>query len=393
MLIENVTLLDTAGTKNVSVEIDEQGTIRSMKPCEEKATKLLMPLMVDLNVSSKNESFDIHSLQALGSHALENGVGTVVLRPFAKEPVTTTTQLSSIYAYLNGLTTAEVLPSFSVLRDEKHLSDISTLLANDGIVPYIYSDMDSNLMRRVMQYAVMKKVAIFCDLRDSSLNADAMMNEGEISSQLGLVGNTPLAELVQASKVIEMASYFDVEVVIKGISTVAVLDKITKAKRDGVRLKAEVSLHHLVLDDSSCLAYNTYAKVEPPLRDKQEVEAMQGALKEGKIDILTSLHAPKSQLQKETAFAHASVGTQGLKNIFSLYYSKLVKTGLIDLEKLFQLTVVTPSLYIPRSHTAFKVGDKTPSMLIDLEKCFVVDEINDLYHGQKVHGCILNIFQ
>lgn len=392
MLIENVTLLDSSGRKNVSVEIDDEGIISSIQPSKHASTKLLMPLMVDLNVSSMNESFDIYNLQALGAQALENGIGSVVLRPFAKEPIITTTQLSSIYAYLNGVKSAKVLPAFSVLKDEKHLSDISTLLANEGLVPYIYSDMDSNLMRRVMQYAVMKKVAIFCDLRDSSLNADAMMHEGAVSSQLGLVGNTPLAELVQVSKVLEMAAYFDVEVVIKAISTVAVLDKIAKAKSEGVKVKAEVSLHHLVLDDSSCLAYNTYAKIEPPLRDKKQVEAMQQALKDGKIDILTSLHAPKSKLRKEAAFAHASVGTQGLKNIFSLYYSKLVKSGLIDLDKLFQLTVQTPSLYLPKAHTEYKVGDKVPSMLIDLHSSFHVDEINDLYHGQEVEGLIVKLF-
>jgi dihydroorotase len=389
MLRENVTIIDNAGTKNVLIEMDDSGTILSMQKSDVTPTKLLMPLMVDLNVSTLNESFESQALQKLANHALDNGVGSIVLRPFSKDPINTQTQLSSIYAYLDNAKGAKIFPAFCVIKDETHLSNIATLLAAGGVIPYIYSDMDSNLMRRVMQYASMKKVALFCDLRDRSLNADAVMNEGSVSAELGLVGNTPLAELVQVSKVMEMAHYFDVEIVIKGISTVAVLDKIMKAKADGVRVKAEVSIHHLIISDEACRAYNTCAKIEPPLRSYSETKAMQEALKMDKIDMLTSMHTPQSKLRKETAFSNASVGTEGLTAIFSLYYTKLVKTGLISLDKLYELTVATPSKYTGNSLDSFNVGSSMGSMLIDLEQEVLMENSESLYYEQKLQSKVI----
>ncbi len=392
MLRENVILLDASGCRDVEVEIDDKGQLQQIKPSKTKAHKVLMPFIVDLNVSTQNGSLEGEALAHLAKHAYDNGIGTVALRAFLNKDVNTTTQVTSIYAHLNGVTGAKILPTFSVILDETHLSNISQLLVAGGVIPYIYSDMDSNLMRRVMQYASMKKVALFCDLRDRSLNADSVMHEGVVNAELGLVGNTPLAEIVQVSKVMEMAHYFDVEVVIKGISTAKVLHKIDQAKKEGVKVKAEVSLHHLVSSDNACRAYNTYAKIEPPLRDEEELEAMQKALKEGKIDILTSLHAPQSKLRKETAFSHATVGTEGIQNIISLYYTKLVQSGIITLQQLYSLTVETPSRCLGIEPQTFEPGELFSGILIDLISSTIMDDETSLYKQETLNGIIEKTF-
>jgi dihydroorotase len=392
MLIKDVCIVDAKELKVVTLETDSEGVITSITPSkEEKVTKILLPLIVDLNVSTFNDSMDIQALRNLSSEALSHGLGAVALRPFAND-THTTTQISAIHAYLDGHAGAKIYPMFSVLKDEKHLSNIAKLLEDGLSLPYIYSDMDSNLMRRVMQYAVMKKVAIFCDLRDSSLNADAVMNEGKINAQMGLVGNTELAEIVQVGKVLEMAAYFDVEVVIKGISTVAVLEKIHRAKRAGVKVKAEVPIHHILVDDRSCLEYNTYAKIEPPLRDKEQVELMQKALSDGLIDIITSLHAPKSPLEKETAFTLAASGVASLEKLPLLYYTKLVDSGLISLEKLVEITVTTPSKYLENSTVEIKEGRALSGVLLDIADSDEIKQDHSLYSQTKLRAKISEIF-
>jgi dihydroorotase len=151
---------------------------------------------------------------------------------------------------------------------------------------------------------------------------------------------------------------------------------ITQAKKEGVAVSCEVSLHHLINSDEACEGFNTVAKLDPPLASASDVKLLQDALVSGQIDILTTLHQPSSPVNKEVAFYDAAYGCESISDALPLYYTKLVKTGLIDMSKLVELTSVNPANVIDKkvSYILFNPDSKStinnPQSLYDKEEIF-----------------------
>ena len=345
MSYNEVLFLKKGKTESIALHIeDKKAHIRSVDTALADRY-ILFPAMTDLNCSTQNESFSQKALQKLSQDAYHSGVGHLLLRPVGSFPIDNSTALSSLKAYVSSCQGAHIHAAILAINDASKLSNIA-MLSDESKAFFIYSDSDHNLIVRVMQYAKLKQKPIVCFLRDRALNGDAVIHEGHVSSALGLLGDNPLGERVQVDTIIEMADTFGVEVLIQGISTAKVLEKIAQAKERGVRVKSELSIHHLLNNEGACEGYNSDAKITPPLRDEAERLALIEALKAGKVDMLTALHHPKSSLEKGRAFSEAASGTIGFSELFGLYYEHLVKSGLISLEKLYELTVNNPNSFL-----------------------------------------------
>jgi dihydroorotase len=159
-----------------------------------------------------------------------------------------------------------------------------------------------------------------------------------------------------------------------------------------VNVSCEVSIHHLLNSDEACKNFNTTAKLNPPLASSNDRVELIKALKEGKIDILTTLHQPSSPVNKEVAFYDAAYGCEGLKNAMSLYYTKLVKGGILSMNELIKLCVKNPSNSIKAECGAIKEGHRANAMLFDPHKTVVMDERLSLYDKEVLYGEIKRIF-
>lgn len=194
------------------------------------------------------------------------------------------------------------------------------------------------------------------------------------------------------SRMIEIARHFNIKIVFKSIASPRSVYLIDKAKKEGVDVACEVSIHHLLNSDEACRNFNTTAKLNPPLAGKNDTKKLLDALCEGKIDMLTTLHQPSSPVNKEVAFYDAAYGCEGLKNAMSLYYTKLVKSGLISMSRLIELCVKNPAATISLDKGVIQVGSSAELMLFDVNTKVLMNEKLSLYDSEELYGEIKRIF-
>jgi len=233
---------------------------------------------------------------------------------------------------------------------------------------------------------------VFCSAKDQELNGNGVMFEGKISASLGLPGISVLGEITQVSKMIEIARYFDVSILFKGLFSRRALEMIKEAKAQGLKVFCEISIHHLLLDDKACDGFNTYAKIFPPLADEKGKEALRTSLKNGEIDILTSLHASHSKVNKEVAFSDAAYGTEAIEEILPLYYTHLVKSDLISLSELSKMVSFLPAQLIKKELGLIKEGYVADFVLFDIKQKTKVQNTHSLYAEEELQGKVINMF-
>lgn len=394
MIIKNAILCDATGERKADVEIQDglitkiASTLEGEDFIDAKGLYLL-PGLIDLNVSLPDGQLNASRLQELSRAALKGGISTLVLNPQSEPAINNEIVLEFVLeAKLDG---AKIKSAICATQDDKALSNIAILLKKGAVAPSLSSAVDSNLIRRVFEYMKMYEGTVFCSAKDDALNGNGVMFEGKVSSSLGLPGISVLGEIIHVAKMIEIARYFDVQVLFKGLFTRRSIEMIKAAKNEGLKVFSEISIHHLALDDSACDSFNTYAKIFPPLADEKGKQSLQASLKKGEIDILTSLHAPQSKVYKEVAFYDAAYGSEAIEEILPLYYTKLVKSGLVTLSQLSKMVSLTPAQMINKNAGLIEAGKVADLVLFDPEGRTKVENTQSLYSGEALEGKIVSV--
>lgn len=255
------------------------------------------------------------------------------------------------------------------------------------------SVMNSAVMRKVMLYAKMFDLAVICHSEDSTLTEEGVMNEGALSAMMGLRGISKACEEIMIARDIILSERTQVPVHICHVSTALGVDIIRRAKERGVMVTAETCPHYFTLTERACEGYNTMAKVNPPLRNDEDVEAVIQGLCDGTIDIIATDHAPHHADEKNVEFEKAANGLVGLETALPLSYTALVKTGKLSVQNLVYKLSKGPAgiLKIDKGELEIgKAGDVTifnplASYNIDVES-FVSKSKNSPYHGYPVTG-------
>jgi dihydroorotase len=198
------------------------------------------------------------------------------------------------------------------------------------------------------------------------------------------MGISPLAESSQVARIGEFARHYEVEVVISGASTSRTLEIC----RHNPWLKAQVPIHHLLLDHTACDRYDTAGKIDPPLKDEATKSNLMAALIDGRIDMLSAWHTPVSATAKDTVFAEAAAGINGLAYYLPLLYTEWVRTGLIEWPKLMRLTASAICETVGMDGGCIEVGAPARLILFDPEPIESIDDPRSPYRNREVAGCI-----
>ena len=324
-------------------KIDDNIDLKDVKTIDITG-KYLLAGIVDLNVRLKDNSLSLSHLNRLKNKAKKSGVTTFALMPDFTPNIASETFSELLKTKLDEMK-LDIILSVKAIKDEndKELNDIAIMIENGAKIIQARSHIDGNLLRRVLQYSLMKDVPFFCFCDNPDLNDNGVMHEGRVSAKLGLAGVSKISEISEVARVSSMCEYYGSKTLFQSLSTDRSIQIVDNIKKEGKPAYSEVSISHLILNDKMCNDFNTLAKLHPPLRDEDERLKLIDALKCGKIDTITSLHSAKSYNSKDVAFNDASYGVDLLEHFISLCYTYLVKGGIISFEELSLLISATPA--------------------------------------------------
>lgn len=368
MLIKNARLIDPSqkydGVADILIEkgriksIGEPGEFHSQSVTETiDATGLLLtPGFIDVHVHLREPGFEYKETLASGARAAILGGFTSVAVMANTDPVNDQAMITQmILEKGRAANQARVFVIGAVSKGLKgqELSQIG-MMAEAGIVAL--SDdgmpvMNSGLMRRAMEYASMFDLAIISHAEDLALSQGTSMTEGAVSSLLGYTGNPNASEEIMVAREIALARATGARVHIAHLSTKEGVEQVRLAKTQGLRVTAEVTPHHLMMNEltllngsHACVHHQMKAdyKMAPPLRSVKDQEALIEALNSGVIDIIASDHAPHGCVDKEVEFELAANGILGLQTTTSLML-ELVHAKKLSLDRMVDALTAKPA--------------------------------------------------
>ena len=391
MVIVNTVVCDVNGERKEDIRVEngiivELGENLTDNEVIDAKGAYFLPSLIDTNIRLQDSNLNAKNIQSIAKEAKRGGVGHMVLNADSQPAIDNEVVLEFAQngiAHINGVKIDVML---NTLKEDMSLSDIAILLKKGAIAPYMSTIAKNDIAIKIAEYVQMYQTTLFCKAEDNSLINAGVMLEGDMSSKLGLAGIPELSEVLHVSRMIEIARHLKIEILFKSIASPRSIELIAKAKKEGVKVKCEVSIHHLTHSDESCGNFNTTAKLDPPLASKDDVLLLQKALQDGDIDVLTTLHQPSSPVNKEVAFYDAAYGCEALGDALPLYYTKLVKNGLLSMSELLRLTVQNPAKVLGFEAGEIAVGKRVDFILFDSKSENIVDNKQSLYDTQKLIG-------
>ncbi|MBI4379415.1 MAG: dihydroorotase [Nitrospinae bacterium] len=390
ILIENGKIVEIG--KELIIPNPELRTIHA-------SNKLVVPGLIDMHVHLREPGYEYKETIKTGTEAaLAGGFTSIACMPNTK-PVNDNQSVTDFIldkAKKEGVVNVYPVGAITKGLEGKELSEIGEL-KSAGVVA-ITDDgrpvMNSELMRRAMEYASMFDLLIISHCEDLFLSDGGVMNEGFISTELGLKGIPNAAETVMVARDIALAELTGSKLHIAHVSTAGAVGLIREAKLRGIKVTCETAPHYFTLTEREIKNYNTNAKTNPPLRSEGDLRAIGEGLKDGTIDVIATDHAPHNVFEKDVEFDRAPFGIVGLETALSLTL-KLTGEGVISIPDAIAKLTINPARVLNLNKGTLSVGGDADITIINPEKEWIVDVArfksrgkNSPFHGCKVKGGI-----
>lgn len=335
------------------------------------------PGFVDLHVHLREPGFEYKETIATGARAAVAGGFTSVCCMPNTQPVNDSRSVTEfILRQAASAKQANVFPIGAITKgsDGNELAEIGELyeagcvaLSDDG-----RPVMQSLIMRRAMEYALAFNLPIIDHCEDLSLAEGGSMNEGLVSTELGLAGIPSAAEEVMVARNVALAELTGARLHLAHVSTVGSVRLVREAKSRGLAVTAEACPHHFSLTEEAVRNFNTHAKMNPPLRTGADVQAVKEGLRDGTIDGIATDHAPHAVQEKQLQFDEAPFGIVGLETALPLVLN-LVEEGVLSSEQAISKLTCAPAQVFALPKGTLALGADADVVLIDPDHTWVVD--------------------
>ena len=252
--------------------------------------------------------------------------------------------------------------------------------------------MDSGVQRRVFQYSRLVEAPVIVHAEDRTLVGKGVVNEGPVSTRLGLPANPSVAETVLVARDLMLAELTGAHLHVAHVSTAGAVELIRQARNRGLQVTAEATPHHLTLTDEATLGFDTNTKMAPPLRSAADVEACRQGLVDGTIDAVATDHAPHAVHEKEVEFTAAPFGVIGLETALPVVLD-LVRTECLTPLQLIRRLTANPARILGQEGGRLDTGSPADVVVIDPERSWVYDPYkgysksrNSPWAGQTLQG-------
>lgn len=387
-------------------KIEKVGKNLDEKSCQaiDAKEKIVAPGLADMHVHLREPGREDKETVLTGTRAAVRGGFTTIACMPNTEPALDNPQIIKTLKILikkNAICDVKIVGAITENRLGKKLTDFAALV-KEGVIAV--SDDGSSVDNEAVMLEALKRskkdgLLIISHCEDAKLSAGGVINRGFISTKMGLRGISNESEYERIKRDIELAKKASAKIHIAHISCKESVDIIRKAKKAGVEVTAETAPHYFSLTENCCVTYDTNTKMNPPLRAKEDIDAIKKGLKDGTIDVIATDHAPHTDSEKDVEFDFAPFGIIGLETALSLAVMELVDTKILSWPELITKMSVSPIKILGLDKGSLAKSKAADIIIIDPNKeyTYAKDLIeskskNSPFTGWKLKAKISHVF-
>jgi len=359
--------------------IEKIGSVAEpVKQVIDAAGKIVCPGLIDMHVHLRDPGDSDEETIASGSAAaIAGGFTTIVAMPNTEPPIDNPAAAEYVVNEARRAGLANVFPAGAVTMGRKGEELTEMALLNLAGVAAFSDDgswvASAGMMAKALKYARLTGLPIMSHCEEPTLSAGGVMNAGALATKLGLPGVPRSAEETAIARDVLLAEETGGRLHVTHVSTARGVELIRQAKRRGVDVTADTTPHHLTLTEDRVRGYNTNARVNPPLRAKEDIETLRAGVKDGTIDAIASDHAPHAPQEKMCEFDRAAPGVIGLETTLAVLASELVQTGILTWGELIAALTIKPARALAIGKGTLRPGADADIVVIDPAAQWTID--------------------
>ena len=398
-----------------SLIIDEKGKIKSIGKNVKRSDvssnaeviyikdNILIPGIVDMKAFVGEPGYEYkENFRTLSNAALAGGVTSIVTMPNTKPLIDNVSMVDFIIRRGRDKSSVNLYPCATLTRElsGNQMTEFGLLSAKGiiGFTDVIKTVQNTQTMSKIMNYAADLGVLIMQHAEDLELSKNGCINEGEVSTRLGLEGISYIAEKIILERDLSLLNEFPCRYHVNQISSKESLEVIKQNKEIGKKFTVGVSINNLSLNENDIGDFKTFLKLSPPLRSEDDRIALVNGVKSGLIDVIVSDHTPEDEESKRLPFAQAATGSIGIETLLSLAL-EMYHNESLPLKKIIETLTINPAKILKINKGSLKTGNDADICIFDLNKPWVVkaDDLkskskNTAIEDRKLQGKVIMTF-
>lgn len=410
LLIQNGTVINPADQTETAADVlVEDGIIKKIAPKQKmKADRVVdasgcyvMPGFIDMHVHLRDPGQEHKETVETGAKAAaRGGFTTIVAMPNTKPVVDNADVVNYVHNKASDVRMINILQTGAVTKGQRgeELSDIEAMV--EAGIPAISEDgktvMNSQLYREAMTLAVKYDIPVLAHCEDANMVMKGVVNADKAMKKMGFAGISNAVEDVIVARDIMLAKDTGAALHLCHCSTKDSVRMVELAKNEGIRVTAEVCPHHFSLTSEDITADDANYKMNPPLRTKEDVEALRQGLKDGIIDVIATDHAPHTPIEKGLGIKKAPFGIVGLETAAAITFTELVDKGYLTVMQMAEKMSYNPAKILGLDKGVLEEGKAADLVVFHPKKQYVIDPAefkskgrNTPFAGKKVKGMVM----
>ena len=396
-------IIDSKGIIKASGKKVTNGNLPSSVEKIDLKKQILIPGLVDMRVFVGEPGYEYkENFRTLSNAALSGGVTSVVSMPNTSPVIDNVSMVDFLKRRGRDKSKINIFPAATLTKNAqgKQMTEFG-LLKRKGIIAFtdgIRTVQDPEVMSRIMNFASQSESLIIQHAEDNILSKDGLINEGEISTRLGLKGIPSLAEKIIVERDLSFLEEYFCKYHISQISSEKTISVIKKAKNEGKIFTTGVSINNLSLNENDIGDFRTFLKLSPPLRTENDRKALVESVNDGTIDVIVSDHKPQDEESKRLTFAQAATGASGIETLLPLSL-ELFHNKSIKLKRLIASITSNPAKILGINKGNLDKGSDADLCIFDINKPWVVNKDklkskskNTPIENRKLQGQVLKTY-
>ena len=398
-----------------SLIIDEKGKIKSIGKNVKRSDassnaevidikdNILIPGIVDMKAFVGEPGYEYkENFRTLSNAALAGGVTSIVTMPNTKPLIDNVSMVDFIIRRGRDKSSVNLYPCATLTRElsGNQMTEFGLLSAKGiiGFTDVVKTVQNTETMSKIMNYAADLGVLIMQHAEDLELSKNGCINEGEVSTRLGLEGISYIAEKIILERDLSLLNEFPCRYHVNQITSKESLEVIKQNKEIGKKFTVGVSINNLSLNENDIGDFKTFLKLSPPLRSEDDRIALVNGVKSGLIDVIVSDHTPEDEESKRLPFAQAATGSIGIETLLSLAL-EMYHNESLPLKRIIETLTINPAKILKINKGSLKTGNDADICIFDLNKPWVVkaDDLkskskNTAIEDRKLQGKVIMTF-